>query len=137
MSIVAKTVVFWLLMGLSLMGLWYALGHSISFSLSDVLIPVVTVVLFHWIESRFQPARRRPLSIMLTSGLTAVAAAMYAVFKLQTLRYGFGGRSGLAEGGVAIVLFVVCVSVLIWQYLRFRSTTGQSQPDVGRQTRQP
>jgi hypothetical protein len=136
-SAVTKAVVFWLLIGSSAIALWYTFSRGDRFSWSDVLVPVVTVVLFFWIESRFQPLRRRPLSIMLTSGLMAVASAMWAVFKFQLLRYGFGGRSGLAEGVVAVALFGVCVSVSIWQFLRFRSTAGQSQPDVGRQTQQP
>ena len=137
MSVVTKAVVFWLLIGSSAVALWYTFSHGDRFSWSDVVVPVVTVVLFFWIESRFQPLRRQPLSIIFTSGLMAVVSGMCAMFKFQLLRNGFGGRSGLVEGVVAVALFVVCVSVSIWQFLRFRRTAGQSQPNVGRQTRQP
>jgi hypothetical protein len=119
-SVVTKVVIFWLLIGFSLIGLWYALGHEIRFSLSDVLVPAVFVGLTFWFKSRVSASRRSWVSVLMVSVLSAIVAGMSAVFKFQTLRYGLGGRRGLVEGEVSAAVFVVCIAVSIWAFLRFR-----------------
>ena len=122
MSVVAKTVVFWLLMGCSLIGLWYALGHRGGFSLSEFLFSAVFVLLTFWVEGRVAASRRPWFNVLVGSGITAIAAGMYGLFKFQMLRYGFGGRRGLVESEVSVAVFVICTAVTIWAFVRFRRT---------------
>jgi hypothetical protein len=123
-SKVAKTVVFWLLMGFSLIGLWYASGHGGGFSWSD-LFPAAFVGLMFWFRGRVSASRRSWFSVLVASVLTAIVAGLSAVFRFQMLRYGFGGRRGLVEGEVSVAVFVVCIAASIWAFLRFRRTAAE------------
>jgi hypothetical protein len=116
-----KVFIFWLLIVFAIVFLWREAkqnAHQVLWN-GVVVVPIVLLPLLF--TSRFSGARKRAAAIMVESAFVALLAAAIATWKFLLLWSGYGLKpNGLIEGVAASVLFVVCLGVAVWSFLRLR-----------------
>jgi|ERR1700733_9347581 len=109
-----NAVIFWLIMGSSVVLLWWAVrGKSPGEWLPEALLVGGFVLLTRWGLNRVPLPRRKAARVMLDSGLGAVAGAGFVLFRLQMLRRGYFGREASIEIALGSLLFIVCTEVVV------------------------
>ena len=82
-----------------------------------VVVPIVLLSLLF--TNRFSGTRRRDAIRMVLSAFVAFSAAAVATWKFLSLSGG-SSSNDLIEGVAASVLFVMCLGVTVWSFLRLR-----------------
>jgi len=97
--------------------------HEMSHKLPEIIGIVAFVLIAQWFLNRFSGSKRWIARVALYSTLGALITGATAAFKFLLVQNGYQESKSLAEGLVAVTLFVACFAVSLWSFLRLRKAS--------------